>query len=79
MTERAPVSLWTYGFDHPSVRHLGPMAQDFGAAVGLGRTDHAINLVDANGVLTVSVQVLPREVAELEVKAARLEGDAWAT
>jgi hypothetical protein len=66
-----PVSLWTYGFDHPTVRHLGPMAQDFGAAFGLGWTDHAIDMVDANGVLTVTVQVLARKVAELEAKLAR--------
>ena len=66
-----PVSLWTYGFDHPTVRHLGPMAQDFGAAFGLGSTDHAINMVDTNGVVMVSIQVLAAKVAELEKKMAR--------
>ena len=40
-----PVSLWTYGWDEPSVRHLGPMAQDFATAFGLGDTDREIFLL----------------------------------
>ncbi|MFZ2173285.1 MAG: tail fiber domain-containing protein, partial [Rhodococcus sp. (in: high G+C Gram-positive bacteria)] len=40
------ISTWTYGFDHRSVRHLGPMAQDFAEAFGLGSSDRRI---DAGG------------------------------
>jgi len=61
-----PVSVWTYGFDHPSVRHLGPMAQDFAAAFGLGDDDRRIELVDACGVLMAACKALHRRVAELE-------------
>jgi hypothetical protein len=43
-----PISVWTYGYDHDTVRHLGPMAQDFAAAFGLGDNDRRINLVDAD-------------------------------
>ena len=46
-----PVSTWNYIGEDPSVRHLGPMAQDFKAAFGLGDTDQMISMVDANGVL----------------------------
>ncbi len=68
-----PVSLWTYGFDHPTVRHLGPMAQDFGAAFGLAWSDRSINLIDANGVMTIAMQVADRKIAELETRIVALE------
>ena len=49
-----PISTWNYKKDPPSVRHLGPMAQDFAAAFGLGDSDTTINMVDANGVVMVA-------------------------
>ncbi len=61
-----PVSEWTYGFDHRSVRHLGPMAQDFAAAFGLGYSDRKIAVVDANGVCMAAIQALYRRVVILE-------------
>jgi hypothetical protein len=61
-----PLSVWTYGFDHHSVRHLGPMAQDFAAAFGLGDDDTRIDAVDATGVLMACVQALRRRVVELQ-------------
>ncbi|ELB89440.1 hypothetical protein Rwratislav_29509 [Rhodococcus wratislaviensis IFP 2016] len=67
-----PVSIWTYGFDHHSVRHMGPMAQDFAAAFGLGSTDRRINMVDANGVCMASIQALHRRLVELEAEVAEL-------
>nr|WP_231868979.1 tail fiber domain-containing protein [Rhodococcus opacus] len=67
-----PVSVWTYGFDHESVRHLGPMAQDFATAFGLGSNDRRIAMVDANGVCMVSIQALYRRVIALEEEVARL-------
>jgi trimeric autotransporter adhesin len=38
---RMPISTWSYRTDDPSVRHLGPMAQDCHSAFGLGSTDRA--------------------------------------
>jgi hypothetical protein len=69
---RLPISVWTYGYDHDSVRHLGPMAQDFAAAFGLGDNDRRINLVDANGVVMAALQALTRRVGELEAEVSRL-------
>lgn len=68
-----PISTWAYGFDHPSVRHMGPMAQDFAATFGLGSSDRRIDLVDANGVLFVAVQALHRRVTELEHDVVELK------
>ncbi|WP_235435759.1 tail fiber domain-containing protein [Mycobacterium sp. EPa45] len=69
-----PISVWTYGYDHDSVRHLGPMAQDFAAAFGLGDNDRRINLVDANGVVMAALQALTRRVSELEDQLGRIVG-----
>jgi hypothetical protein len=54
------------------MRHLGPMAQDFHAAFGLGDSDRTINMVDANGVLIVAVQALYRWVMQLEADVEAL-------
>jgi len=68
-----PISTWNYRVDPPTVRHLGPMAQDFAATFGLGADDRVINMVDANGVVMVSIQALYRRLAALEARVAELE------
>src|SRR5579884_186853 len=55
---RMPVSTWSYKSDDPSVRHMGPMAQDFRAAFGLGDTDRAYDSVDAHGVTLAAIKGL---------------------
>ena len=67
-----PISTWSYNADPPSVRHLGPMAQDFMAAFGLGADERKIDLIDANGVVMVALQALYRRVTELEAQVAVL-------
>jgi endosialidase-like protein len=67
-----PISTWNYKSDPASVRHLGPMAQDFAAAFGLGDDDRTIHRVDANGVLMVAVQALYRRLQSLEAEVAAL-------
>ena len=69
-----PVSTWNYTWDPPSTRHLGPMAQDFKAAFGLGDSDTVIGFVDANGVNVVAIQALYRKLQALEARVAELEG-----
>jgi hypothetical protein len=70
-----PVSTWNYIADGAAVRHLGPMAQDFKAAFGLGESDKMINIVDANGVLMVAVQALYRRVQALEAEVEALRSE----
>jgi hypothetical protein len=67
-----PVHTWTYGWDDESVKHMGPMAQDFAAAFGLGDRDDIIDMVDANGVLMAAVQALLDRVVALENEVAAL-------
>ncbi|MFJ9107679.1 tail fiber domain-containing protein [Streptomyces sp. NPDC102283] len=68
-----PVSTWRYHWDPPHVRHLGPMAQDWWKAFGVGENDRTICCTDANGVALVAIQALHRELIELrgEVEALR--------
>ena len=55
---RMPISSWSYKTDDSSVRHLGPMAQDFHAAFGLGSTDRAYDPIDAHGVELAAIKAL---------------------
>ena len=67
-----PVSTWAYKSD-PSVRHLGPMAQDLYAAFGLGNTDRAYNPIDAHGIALASIKALFERVQAQEERLERLE------
>ena len=60
-----PVSEWSFKSD-PGVRHLGPMAQDFHAAFGLGPDNRHIATVDADGVALAAIQALYARVVALE-------------
>jgi hypothetical protein len=67
------VQKWSYKTDNNSIRHIGPMAQDFYKAFGLGGDERAIGTVDADGVALAAIQalenrttVLANEVKELK-------------
>jgi hypothetical protein len=68
------VSWWEYK-DSPGVKHVGPMAQDFHAAFGLGASDKGISTLDSAGVALASIQALARrnEVQADELEALRAE------
>ena len=42
-----PISSWRYRTEEATVRHLGPMAQDFAAAFNVGDDERHIHVVDA--------------------------------
>jgi hypothetical protein len=69
-----PVQRWNYKADDSSVRHIGPMAQDFHAAFNVGDSDKTINIVDGNGIALASIQALYRMVQEKDQRIAALEG-----
>jgi hypothetical protein len=69
-----PITTWSYTFEDSSVRHIGPMAQDFKAAFEVGATDKAIFQVDADGVALASIQALAAELATVKDENARLKG-----
>lgn len=64
-----PISTWEYKVDS-GVKHLGPMAQDFHAAFGLGESPTGISTIDTGGVALAAIQGLH---AQLEDKAVEIE------
>jgi hypothetical protein len=75
-----PISSWNYRTEADSVRHIGPMAQDFFAAFGLGTDNKHIAALDTNGVTLAAIQELIRlnqtqqaEINALRAKNAELE------
>jgi Flp pilus assembly pilin Flp len=68
-----PIETWNYLSQGPSVRHIGPMAQDFHTAFGVGEDDTHINMVDANGVALAAIQGLYHLVQEQEMQLTVLE------
>ncbi len=75
-----PVRTWSYKDEPDSVRHMGPTAQDFYAAFGLGTSDKAIGTVDIDGVnmraiqaLDARTQTLRQENETLRATVAALE------
>jgi hypothetical protein len=51
-----PIYTWRYASQPNGGRHLGPMAQDFHAAFGLGTDDRSIGSLDADGVALAALQ-----------------------
>jgi hypothetical protein len=69
-----PVSTWSYKSQDASVRHIGPMAQDFAAAFGVGEDDRHITTVDEGGVALAAIQGLNRRLADsIQKKEAEIE------
>ncbi len=61
-----PISTWSYKRDDGGVRHMGPMAQDFHAAFGLGKDERGIATLDASGVALAAIQALNRRIEDLK-------------
>ncbi len=53
-----PVTTWRYRKGEDGVRHIGPMAEDFHAAFGVGYGPHTIADLDARGVAFAAIQGL---------------------
>mgnify|MGYP002778340353 FL=1 len=66
-----PIGTWEYKSER-GARHLGPMAQDFRAAFGLGADDKSIALLDASGVALAAVQALEARTHALQAENAAL-------
>ncbi len=75
-----PITRWHF-INDPATPHVGPMAQDFYAAFGVGPDDKHITTVDADGVALAAIQGLNQKLeqsvrqkqAEIEELQHRLE------
>jgi len=74
--EDLDVSRWSYDAQ-AGVRHMGPMAESFHDAFGLGEDEHRISTVDADGVALGAIQGLAKRDADraaaIEEQAERIE------
>ena len=66
------VTKWNYRAE-PGVDRIGPTAQDFRAAFGLGADDKHIGTLDADGVALAAIQGLIEEIKLRDEKIAQLE------
>jgi len=67
-----PITQWSY-ISERGVRHVGPMAQDFYAAFGVGEDNKHITSVDEDGVALAAIKALHQQVAELRAEVRELK------
>ncbi len=77
---RLPMQTWRYKTEPAGVRHIGPMAQDFHQAFGLGLDERHISTVDEGGIALAAIQALHHAITELKQQndALRARVDALA-
>lgn len=63
-----PLTSWNYKDQDDSIRHIGPMAQDFHDAFGLGLGETTIDTVDADGISMAAIQGLNAKLDEVVAK-----------
>jgi hypothetical protein len=69
-----PVTEWEYK-GQPNRSYIGPMAQDFHAAFGLGQDDKTITTADTDGVMYAAIQGLVEELKDRDREIEELK--AW--
>jgi Chaperone of endosialidase len=81
---RMPVTTWNMRGDQKHTPHIGPVAQDFRTAFGMGEGDTTINTADAQGVAFAAIKGLNAkleaenthlrdELGDIQERLARLE------
>ena len=68
-----PIAEWNYISQDPTIRHIGPMAQDFHAAFGVGEDNRHITSIDADGVALAAIKGLNEKVEAKDAHIADLE------
>lgn len=71
------ICTWNYRTQDESIRHVGPVAQDFYAAFGVGEDERRITSIDADGVALAAIQALAnrqqKQLTELRDEIAQLK------
>ena len=70
-----PIYRWRYRAQDGAVSHLGPMAEDFYAAFGLGVDGEHIVAIDSDGVALAAIQALHQELQESRAKLSSQEAE----
>jgi hypothetical protein len=67
-----PIATWRYKSQDSSIRHIGPVAQDFHAAFGVGEDDKYISTIDADGIALAAIQGLYERLQEQTAEIDKL-------
>ncbi len=70
---RMPLREWNYKTQDAGIRHVGPTAQDFHAAFGLGEDPLRISTIDADGIALRAIQALEEVTRAYEARIRELE------
>lgn len=71
-----PIRTWNYKAQGTAIRHIGPTAQDFRAAFGLGDFSLRINTIDADGVALASIKAIDARTRSLSADVETMAEDA---
>ena len=71
-----PLREWSYRGQQ--ARHLGPMAEDFHAAFGLGESATGLSTLDTSGVALAAIQGLNQRLQQKDAEIDRLEDEVAA-
>lgn len=66
---RLPITEWSYSSEQ-GIRHIGPVADDFMQAFGLGHDEQTIGTVDADGIALAAIQGLHMKLQERDDRIA---------
>ncbi len=66
---------WNYKTQDASIRHVGPTAQDFRAAFGLGVDERRIDAIDADGIALAAVKALESRTRAIVDENAALRAE----
>jgi len=64
--DELPVTEWNYKDEDPSIKHIGPVAQDFYAIFRVGDSSTSISTIDPAGVALLGIQALDQKITALQ-------------
>ncbi len=70
--EELSITQWNYKSEGESITHIGPTAQDFKAAFGVGSNDKSISTIDPSGIALAAIKELNKQNQELAKQNAKL-------
>jgi hypothetical protein len=68
-----PIREWNYKNEDPSVRHIGPVAQDFYSIFGVGNSSTSISTIDPSGIALAGIQGLDEKSQGRTARIAELK------
>ncbi len=70
--EELPILIWNYKKENSSVRHIGPMAQDFYTEFGLGNDTTSISTIDPAGISLAAIKELDKRNGRVQIDILNL-------